>query len=257
MYGIDVSREISYRHGSLRYFERDERHVARLCPDNVLLMVFDGVLRFREDGEDFQIGAGEYHVQKKNTFQEGPQVSDSPKYLYVHFDADWREGADTLRPYGRFDVEAMEERMLTLDRLAHGGASLLELNAAFLEILSILYKGSRTRSSADKIAEFLARNRREELRLEDVAERFHFSKNHIINIFKREYSVTPMEYVNILRIREAEWLLESTAAAVEDIAYECGFNSYSNFYRHFYALNKSSPAEWRKNRRRELYTGRN
>lgn len=249
MYGIDVNERIDYKLASLRYFERDERHVSRFCSDNVLLMVFDGVLRFRENGRDFEIGPGQYHIQHKDTVQEGPQVSDSPKYLYVHFDAQWREGADVLAPYGRFDVGELRERMTRLDRLAGGGACLLELNAAFYELLSILYKGSRTRSVAEQIAGYLAAGRRRELDLDEVAEHFHFSKNHIINIFKAEYSLTPMEYVIGLRVRDAEWLLESTAASVEDIAYECGFNSYSNFYRQFSARQGCSPALWRKARR--------
>ena len=249
MQGIDVNGRIEYRIASLRYFERGERHVSRFCRENVLLMVFDGVLRFREDGVDHEVRAGEYHIQRACSAQEGILASDEPKYLYVHFDAEWAERGELLPARGVFDHSSMKESMRRMDRLAHGGACRLELNAALFDILSTLYKGVRTRSVTERIAEYLAKNRREELSLDGISDHFHFSKNHIINIFKQDYSVTPMDYLVGLRLDEAEWLLESTAASVGDIAYECGFNSYSNFYRHFYARHGSSPANWRRERR--------
>jgi AraC-like DNA-binding protein len=142
--------------------------------------------------------------------------------------------------------------MTRLDRLAHSGASKLELSALFLEILSYLYKSVRTRSVAQGIAAFLASKRREEIDLALLSSHFHFSKNHIINLFKSEYGVTPMEYLDRLRLEEAQWLLESSGASVEDIAYDCGFGSYSNFYRRFCAYCGSSPRQWRDEKRRAL-----
>ena len=46
MQGMDLNAPITYKHASLRFFEKNEYHVERFSRDNVLLLVFDGVLRF-------------------------------------------------------------------------------------------------------------------------------------------------------------------------------------------------------------------
>ena len=50
MNGIDLNKPIAYKHASLRFFNKNEHHIDRFCEDDVLLLVFDGVLRFSEDG---------------------------------------------------------------------------------------------------------------------------------------------------------------------------------------------------------------
>lgn len=251
MYGVDLNKVIVYKHASLRFFEKNEYHVSRICKDNVLLLVYEGVLRFIEDGRPYEISAGSYHIQRSNSVQGAVEVSDQPKYLYVHFDAEWCDGDSTLAADGYFDYVEFKERMERLDVMAHGDFSLLELSAAFFDLLVLLYKKKRVRSIASKIADYVADNYKIGFSLEDLAEHFHFSKNHIINIFKREYGMTPFEYVAVLRIREAERLLEITSDSIESIAYECGFGNYSNFYRQFCSLNSVSPIIWRREKRRD------
>ena len=251
MYGLDLNKTVTYKHASLRFFEKNEYHVSRFCRDNVLLLVFDGVLCFTEGDKAYEIGAGCYHIQRCNTPQGAICASSSPKYLYVHFDAEWGESGKALPADGRFDYSELKGEIERLDRMAHQDYSLLERSAVFFEILSLLYKGGQTRSTAGKVADFILKNYKKALSLEGIAEHFHFSKNYIINIFKREYGITPFEYITELRIREAERLLEATSLCVEDIAFECGFNTYSNFYRQFCSRNSLSPVLWRAEKRKD------
>ena len=65
MAGIDLNKNVVYKFASFRYFEKMEHHINRFCKDNVLLLVFDGVLRFSENGEETEVRAGEYYVQKR------------------------------------------------------------------------------------------------------------------------------------------------------------------------------------------------
>ena len=69
MRGINLNKPIEFLHSSLRYFSEGEHHITRFCKDDVLLMVFEGVLRFNEDNIRYEIHPGEYHIQKSNTFQ--------------------------------------------------------------------------------------------------------------------------------------------------------------------------------------------
>lgn len=83
MRGIDLNKPITYQYASMRYFSPGERHITRFCMHDVLLMVFDGILRFNEDNTEYEVHAGEYHIQKSNSYQTGYVVSDSPKFIFT------------------------------------------------------------------------------------------------------------------------------------------------------------------------------
>ena len=53
MYGIDLNKNINYKYASLRFFNEGEHHIDRICGEDVLLLVFKGVLRFSEDGTEY------------------------------------------------------------------------------------------------------------------------------------------------------------------------------------------------------------
>ena len=243
MFSIDLNSPIEYKCASLRYFRENERHVFRVCHEYVLLMVFDGVLRFMEDGEEYEVGAGEYFIQRIHSKQGGTRTSDAPKYLYVHFYAS--EG-DGLYRRGTFDQTKLKSKMERLDALERSGGTLIEKCGIFYNLLASLAKIGKEESLSDRIAQFIAENYKSDISLDLIAKHFSFTKNHIINVFKKEYGTPPFEYLNRVRIAEAKTLLEATSRSLEDISGDCGFSSYSNFYKRFYATAGCSPAEYRR-----------
>lgn len=250
MEGIDLNSPINFLYSSLRYFREGEYHTTRTCYEDVLVMVFDGILRFREDGTDYEIYPGQYYIQKHGGKQEGVVPSDSPKYLFVHFLADWSgERWDVLPRRGSFDYPSMRPLMEEIDRLSHGDYTICECSAKFNALLSELFRKRSTATNAGKIAEYISKNYIKGITIAELAKEFHFSKNHIINIFKKEHGMTPFEYINVLRVKKAEWLLEVTSRTAESIAYDCGFNNYSHFFKIFKSINGVSPTDWREKKR--------
>ncbi len=247
MLGIDLNKNIEYKVSSLRFFDENEHHVARFCSSDVLLLVYEGVLRFSEDGKQEEVRAGEYYIQKRNTYQAGELVSDSPKYLYVHFIAEWTDGESVLARRGIFDYSEFSPLIQKLDKLAHGDYTYVERSAIFLAILSKLH-GSRPieNTPAKKIANYIDKEYLNIISLDEICKEFHYSKNHVINIFKEEYGTTPFDYINEMKIRRAMYLLEVTSKPIDTIALESGFNHYSHFYRLFTRKTGTSPFEWRK-----------
>lgn len=240
-----MNRPITFLHSSLRYFSEGEHHITRFCKDYVLLMVFEGVLRFTENDTDYEIYPGEYHIQKSNTFQRGDKVSDSPKYLYVHFLAEWTDDDATMPFEGTFSYSKAKSLMEELDELSHTNSSLIQKSAKFYEILLLLQKKTKPTGIADKIAEYIHEENLSEVSLGKICERFYFSKNHIINIFKKEFGVTPIKYINNLKLNRAKYLLEVTSDNLEEIAIKSGFNDYSHFYKLFQKETGISPSVWR------------
>ena len=45
--------------------------------------------------------------------------------------------------------------------------------------------------------------------------------------------MTPITYMNDLRLRKAEYLMEVTSDPLESVAAQCGFQNYSHFYKLF------------------------
>ena len=224
MWGIDLNQPIEYCYASMRYFKEGEHHVNRICPEDVLLLVYEGILRVEEDGVNYEIHPGEYHIQRKGSLQRGVEASDSPKYMYVHFKGVWTKGGNVLPADGTFSGKDMFQLMETMDFREHNGYSLVERYSLFFQILVALYQTNQVEGLSNKMADYIAGNVPQDLSLENMSHTFGYSKNHIINIFKKAYGMTPGQYLTKKRIEKAQWLLESTADTLETVAEKCGFS---------------------------------
>lgn len=246
MIGIDLNKPITFLHSSLRFFVAGERHITRLCKDDVLLMVFDGILRFTEDNVEYEIHPGEYHIQKHDTFQSGEKESASPKYLYVHFRSEWSDTDTALPVDGFFDINTVKPLMNELDRLSHTNSLLIQKVDIFFKILISLQQKKKPTENADRILKIIQNNDIGELSLNSFCRELHFSKNHIINLFKKEFGTTPTKYINGLKLNYAKYLLEVTSDTIDDISQKSGFDDYSYFYKLFKRETGLSPTIWRR-----------
>ncbi len=118
-------------------------------------------------------------------------------------------------------------------------------------LLHQLHTSRRQQTQADELSAYIDRRYNEKLTLDEISRHFHFSKNHIIHLFRRHYGLTPMAYITAVRLAHAERLLIITSRTAEKIAIDCGFADYSHFYRAFRKRNRLSPAAWRKEKRSE------
>lgn len=251
MKGIDLNKPITYIYSSLRFFSENEYHIDRLCNENVLLLVFEGCLRFSENEILYEIHSGEYFIQQAGGEQRGDKPSDSPKYLYVHFLGEWSDSKSALPQRGYFSYSHMKELMDKMDRLSHGNFLETERISVFYDILNALFYTGRQQSEAFKIGEYISKRCTEKITLDEICAEFHFSKNHIIKIFKKEYGMTPIAFLNSQRLMKAEYLLEVTALSAEEISQKSGYINYSHFYRQFHKKHGYSPTVWRNERHKK------
>ena len=245
MAGIDMKRQIEYCYASFRYFDEGERHVTRFCNFDVLLMVFDGILRFTEDGVEYSVGAGEYHIQRKGSFQSATSESASPRYLYVHFFAEWGDGIGFLPKKGHFNISSLMPLMEKMHDVSHAEYSYIEQSAVFYSIISSLYRNNESTSLAETVFDLITENYKRGISLDELSKKLFFSKNHIIGRFRKTYGCTPLEYMNSLRLAHAEKLLLATTDTACDIAAACGFADYTCFFKLFKKKHGASPTEWR------------
>lgn len=96
-----------------------------------------------------------------------------------------------------------------------------------------------------RAVEFLQKNYADRLSVEDLAKVANMSKSTFLRHFKRYYEVTPLEYLNEYRVKEAQRLLSETDLSVTTIAQECGFFDSSHFIKNFKKHVGISPAAYR------------
>ena len=86
---------------------------------------------------------------------------------------------------------------------------------------------------------------KEILRIEELAEVCHISETHLRRIFQESMRMTPVEYINWVRIRAACKELRKTNISVNEIAMRSGFTTISTFNRNFRRILGVSPQQWR------------
>lgn len=97
-----------------------------------------------------------------------------------------------------------------------------------------------------RVLDFVSYHYMEDIKVEDLAKSCHISETHFRRIFTSYMKVTPLEYINTVRIQTACELLQKTDDPVADIAHKCGFTTNSTFNRNFKQIMGVTPIEWRK-----------
>ena len=90
---------------------------------------------------------------------------------------------------------------------------------------------------------------KEALTLEQLAEECHMNKFYLSHAFKREYGVSPINYMISRRIEESKYLLAETDLSLSQIAQLLGFSSLSYFSQVFHRTQAISPKEYRQSQK--------
>ena len=96
-----------------------------------------------------------------------------------------------------------------------------------------------------KVLDYVERHLSEEISLDDLAGIAHLEKTYLITKFKEIWGLSPMKYVNTMRIERAKALLCRSDKSITEIAYETGFGSIHYFSRYFKETVGMTPNEYR------------
>lgn len=99
-----------------------------------------------------------------------------------------------------------------------------------------------------RVLDYISENSGEKLNLERLAAVSGFSKYHFSRIFTAAVGMTPVAYVNRVRLQKAAGLLAQTDISILTLAGECGFESVSTFNALFKKHFGRTPFEVRKSR---------
>jgi signal transduction histidine kinase/AraC-like DNA-binding protein/DNA-binding response OmpR family regulator len=128
------------------------------------------------------------------------------------------------------DILSEEETTATLHRMM-AGTDLLPAQTSALVKRTVIYL-------QEKYAHPLSRP--------EIAEYIGVSENHLSRIFRRELGISPWDYLNRYRIKQAKELLISTGDTITSVALQVGFNDPAYFSRVFRKQVGQSPSAFRK-----------
>lgn len=98
----------------------------------------------------------------------------------------------------------------------------------------------------DKILDFLNKNYKENISLEELSSQFNLNPFYIIRLFKSNINMTPHAYLLNIKINRAKELLKKGLSIV-DTALECGFSDQSHFHRNFLRIVATTPKSYQDN----------
>ncbi|WP_413733994.1 helix-turn-helix transcriptional regulator [Sodalis sp. RH21] len=146
-----------------------------------------------------------------------------------------------------------------LQALNHLAVKAQEGDTARYLLLSLLHIGHgqllvpladntpRSRFIYKSICTYLQDNFTRPLNREGVAAMFNITPNHLSRIFRREGSMSFVDYLQWVRLGKAKLLLQQYHLTVNEIALRCGYadaNYFCRLFKHTFAM---TPTEYRNN----------
>ncbi|MBQ8208472.1 MAG: AraC family transcriptional regulator [Clostridia bacterium] len=129
-----------------------------------------------------------------------------------------------------------------------------KLEELFYKIMALHFEyysepPKQTDNKAYEIAEFIEKNYGNDIKIGDLCNIFYLSKNYLCTIFKREYGVTPQEYLISYRMEKARQFLAlgDQKLSIAEISFSIGIDNPLYFSRCFHKRFGVSPTEYRKN----------
>ena len=109
--------------------------------------------------------------------------------------------------------------------------------------------GPRISRECDLVRRYIDNHFKEDLTLDQLAQLAHLNKYYLAHTFRREFGVSPINYLISRRIEESRFLLRETDHTLTLISQMLGFSSLSYFSQCFRRVEGISPMEYRKRNR--------
>ena len=84
------------------------------------------------------------------------------------------------------------------------------------------------------------------IEVSDLANITQWEKNYFIKLFVKYVGVTPYQYILVKKVEKAKLLIAQTDYTINQISYELGFKSYTNFVGAFKKITTTSPSHYKR-----------
>lgn len=225
-------------------------------------------------GDMFLLGKNLPHVFRSESTSDVESPSDNPaRAISVFFDLDQflevlnklpeSRSTQKLLIDSKYGIKTslatgslLEKWMMSLNQ-AQGFdqvISLFKTLSLFADAKTIQYisphslpiKDPLDRKRLDRVFDFIQKNYFKPIALEEVASQINMTPSAFCRFFKKKTQTTFTNYLIEIRIAKACSLLLKDDFTVSETCFESGYNSTSNFHRHFRRITGLSPNEYKR-----------
>ena len=200
--------------------------IEKTPPDLVLIDI-----NLNKDKEGTELG--KYLLQK-----------DSIPYIYItsYSDKSTLEKVNMTRPKGYIVKPFKEEDLLStisviLNNFYHKKIDTNRNNEPSKDPIPFKVK---------EIVSYINTHLEKKFDIEELTKLTKWKKDHFTRLFSKYLGVTPYQYVLNRKIEKSKTMLSDTKIPVNEIAFELGFESNSNFYHIFKKMSDDTPENYRK-----------
>ncbi len=185
-----------------------------------------GYARFNNPGDqvfssgDFKSLTVKFDFGEKNVLVKNEIISKIKEYFYV-----------------RIDLIPLFNEIISLFEKADD-ISKIKANQKLTELIVSFYENDlKEKEVPEKIKiclKYLEDNFSKKITLKDLGTLSGYSDLHLLRLFKQTLNFTPHEYLTEIRLKNAKKMIyDNPEMTIEDIAFNCGFNSESHFKQLF------------------------
>lgn len=223
----------------------------------------------------FIVNNNEYKVKKKQLIiinsnvnhTEKSSDNNSMEYITlgfngISFNKKNSQIKESILIYEDDDVEILFLINFLLTELKNNKNEVFYISQNILEIIIIKlnqYQNIEIQASSNKkinstvyeAKKYIDLNYSEPLTLDDLAKVSHLNKYYLSHTFKDQTGLSPIDYLNQTRIKNAKILLKSTNYSISEISRFTGFSSQSYFSQRFKKGTSLSPRQYRDKEQKE------
>ncbi|RKS95528.1 AraC-like DNA-binding protein [Flavobacterium limicola] len=97
-----------------------------------------------------------------------------------------------------------------------------------------------------KVVDYINNHLDKKIEIHELATLTEWKMDHFIRLFSKYLKTTPYQYILSRKINKAKSLLEDTVVPINEIVFELGFESNSNFYQAFKKITNDTPENYRR-----------
>ena len=233
-------------------FEQGETHYKKGTPYHHLILALDGEMLVNANGKEYVIKENDIFFYKANT-----SVSYVPNKqcttCWISFEGlGCRQLFEyyNLSDYAVFNNEKVANELKELCALADKEMSDERLSTKLYSLLvtfCVELKENNMPYCVEKAISYIKKNFSRDISVKEIAQKAEVSVTALYGCFNEYVGITPLGYLNALRIEWATHYLQTeTALSVEQIGEMCGFSSTSYFIKCFKNETGTTPHKFRK-----------